>query len=33
MLALFLNFVLLVATAVTAYSLLDYAASVFRDAA
>jgi CDP-diacylglycerol---glycerol-3-phosphate 3-phosphatidyltransferase len=31
-LALFLNFVLLVATAVTAYSLLDYAASVFRDA-
>jgi CDP-diacylglycerol--glycerol-3-phosphate 3-phosphatidyltransferase len=31
MLALFLNFVLLIATAVTAYSLLDYAASVFRD--
>ena len=33
LLAMFLNFVLLVATAVTAYSLLDYAASVFRDAA
>lgn len=33
MLALLLSFVLLVATVVTAYSLLDYAASVFRDAA
>lgn len=33
MLAMVLTSVLLVATAVTAYSLLDYAASVFRDAA